>query len=123
MVLTLTCPHSNYSDVKLDTNERPFPCFCGLAFTRRDLLKRHERISHAAYLAISSEQAPSETQRPRAGQRHQFHRDGDAQQSEPSHNDTLEPSMQDGRSRPMNGWSTLIITSAHSLLSCDNVEA
>lgn len=30
----------------LDTKEKPFTCFCGAAFTRRDLLKRHHRITH-----------------------------------------------------------------------------
>ena len=30
----------------LDTKEKPFICFCGAAFTRRDLLKRHHRITH-----------------------------------------------------------------------------
>ena len=29
-----------------DTKEKPFTCFCGAAFTRRDLLKRHHRIAH-----------------------------------------------------------------------------
>ncbi|KAJ5223632.1 hypothetical protein N7468_008174 [Penicillium chermesinum] len=28
------------------TKEKPFICFCGAAFTRRDLLKRHNRIAH-----------------------------------------------------------------------------
>lgn len=32
--------------VRLDTKEKPFTCFCGAAFTRRDLLKRHHRINH-----------------------------------------------------------------------------
>ena len=29
-----------------DTKEKPFTCFCGAAFTRRDLLKRHNRLTH-----------------------------------------------------------------------------
>lgn len=28
-----------------DTNEKPFVCACGAAFTRRDLLTRHHRLS------------------------------------------------------------------------------
>ncbi|KAL4860589.1 hypothetical protein BDV12DRAFT_181349 [Aspergillus spectabilis] len=30
------------------THEKPFSCSCGALFARRDLLKRHERIAHAA---------------------------------------------------------------------------
>ncbi|KAJ5649597.1 uncharacterized protein N7484_003320 [Penicillium longicatenatum] len=32
--------------VRTHTKEKPFVCFCGSAFTRRDLLKRHNRITH-----------------------------------------------------------------------------
>ncbi|KAJ5992472.1 hypothetical protein N7451_008196 [Penicillium sp. IBT 35674x] len=32
--------------VRTHTKEKPFICFCGSAFTRRDLLKRHNRITH-----------------------------------------------------------------------------
>lgn len=30
----------------LDTKEKPFKCACGSSFTRRDLLKRHQNITH-----------------------------------------------------------------------------
>ncbi|RDW72889.1 hypothetical protein BP6252_06796 [Coleophoma cylindrospora] len=33
--------------IRTHTREKPFACHCGQAFTRRDLLRRHERISHA----------------------------------------------------------------------------
>ncbi|RDW87883.1 hypothetical protein BP5796_03577 [Coleophoma crateriformis] len=42
-----------------DTREKPFACHCGQAFTRRDLLRRHERISHADS-QVSSNPAASE---------------------------------------------------------------
>lgn len=29
----------------LDTNEKPFACWCGALFSRRDLLRRHERLA------------------------------------------------------------------------------
>ncbi|KAL4778728.1 hypothetical protein BJX76DRAFT_362465 [Aspergillus varians] len=32
--------------VRTHTKERPYPCACGVSFTRRDLLKRHLTISH-----------------------------------------------------------------------------
>jgi hypothetical protein len=38
----------------LDTREKPFACQCGSAFTRRDLLTRHWRISGHNELAASS---------------------------------------------------------------------
>lgn len=43
----------------LDTKEKPFICFCGAAFTRRDLLKRHNRISHEDGLISPDSQPPS----------------------------------------------------------------
>jgi hypothetical protein len=104
-----------YADAKLDTNERPFTCYCGLAFTRRDLLRRHEKLSHADGLATGSELAPSEAQHPRTGQHHQFYRGGDGQKSVPSCNDTFQQlsfsPMQEEHSEPRTGWSTLVITS------------
>jgi hypothetical protein len=118
--------YPTYADAKLDTNERPFTCYCGLAFTRRDLLRRHEKLSHAEGLATGSEHAPSEAQHPQTGQHHQFYRGGDGQKSVPSCNDTFQQlsfSPMQEHSEPRTGWSTLIITSARSLLSCDNVEA
>ncbi|KAE8382248.1 hypothetical protein BDV26DRAFT_288772 [Aspergillus bertholletiae] len=30
-----------------DTNEKPFACACGQTFARKDLLKRHQRITHS----------------------------------------------------------------------------
>ncbi|KAG9386862.1 hypothetical protein A1F94_003612 [Pyrenophora tritici-repentis] len=35
-------------DAKEDTREKPYSCRCGAAFTRRDLLTRHWRITHHA---------------------------------------------------------------------------
>jgi hypothetical protein len=37
----------------IDTKEKPFACFCGAAFTRQDLLRRHERLAHAGHAAPS----------------------------------------------------------------------
>lgn len=33
-------------NVALDTKDKPYVCHCGTAFARRDLLTRHERLSH-----------------------------------------------------------------------------
>lgn len=46
-----------------DTKEKPFICFCGAAFTRRDLLKRHTRISHPDG-AVSPESQPGSLVKP-----------------------------------------------------------
>lgn len=32
----------------VDTKEKPYHCDCGLSFARKDLLKRHRRLAHAA---------------------------------------------------------------------------
>ena len=40
-----------------DTKEKPFICFCGAAFARRDLLKRHTRISHENEVIPSNNEA------------------------------------------------------------------
>ncbi|KIY04191.1 uncharacterized protein Z520_00884 [Fonsecaea multimorphosa CBS 102226] len=37
----------NTDDGYIDTRERPFACECGQAFTRKDLLSRHLRLSHS----------------------------------------------------------------------------
>jgi hypothetical protein len=34
--------------IQQDTNEKPFSCSCGALFSRRDLLRRHERIEHGS---------------------------------------------------------------------------
>lgn len=41
-----------------DTKEKPYICFCGAAFTRRDLLKRHTRITHENNGLISPNSQP-----------------------------------------------------------------
>lgn len=48
--------HANGS--RPDTKEKPYACFCGAAFTRRDLLKRHTRISHQNNGLISPNSQP-----------------------------------------------------------------
>jgi uncharacterized Zn-finger protein len=32
----------------VDTKEKPFHCFCGASFTRKDLLRRHENLVHVS---------------------------------------------------------------------------
>ena len=32
--------------IYLDTNEKPFKCTCDASFARRDLLKRHQKLTH-----------------------------------------------------------------------------
>ncbi|KAF7587986.1 hypothetical protein BBP40_006463 [Aspergillus hancockii] len=44
----------------LDTKEKPYVCFCGAAFTRRDLLKRHTRITHESNGLISPTSQPQQ---------------------------------------------------------------
>lgn len=46
-----------------DTNEKPFSCYCGASFSRRDLLRRHERVScHLERLNDPLEQTVNGTQ-------------------------------------------------------------
>ncbi|PWY90828.1 C2H2 type zinc finger domain protein [Aspergillus heteromorphus CBS 117.55] len=56
-----------------DTKEKPYICFCGAAFTRRDLLKRHTTIAHqSSGLASPNSQPDNEAldpvHRPRASE-------------------------------------------------------
>ncbi|KAF3069186.1 Hydrogen peroxide stress regulator 1 [Trichoderma lentiforme] len=41
----------------IDTNEKPFVCFCGAAFSRTDLLRRHEKLTHLAPLEPNNNDA------------------------------------------------------------------
>ncbi|PKK43674.1 hypothetical protein CI102_12233, partial [Trichoderma harzianum] len=50
-----TCPHCGRDfkrpehlrrHCRTHTNEKPFVCFCGAAFSRTDLLRRHEKLTH-----------------------------------------------------------------------------
>ncbi|PYH98670.1 hypothetical protein BO71DRAFT_425917 [Aspergillus ellipticus CBS 707.79] len=48
--------------VRTHTKEKPYICFCGAAFTRRDLLKRHTTIAHQGNgLASPNSQPDTET--------------------------------------------------------------
>lgn len=51
--------YANHAKPCSDTKEKPFSCFCGAAFTRRDLLKRHTRISHQDDLTSPSAPEPT----------------------------------------------------------------
>ncbi|KAI5925508.1 hypothetical protein F4810DRAFT_54283 [Camillea tinctor] len=63
------CPHCGRSfkrsehlerHVRTHTKEKPYICRCGAAFSRRDLLTRHHRLSHGAHEAASrSPDAPA----------------------------------------------------------------
>ncbi|THC96406.1 hypothetical protein EYZ11_004103 [Aspergillus tanneri] len=44
--------------VRTHTKEKPYICFCGAAFTRRDLLKRHSRITHENNGLVSPNSQP-----------------------------------------------------------------
>ncbi|KAI1076403.1 hypothetical protein F5B20DRAFT_572852 [Whalleya microplaca] len=62
-----SCPHCSRDfkrsehlerHVRTHTKEKPYVCHCGTAYARRDLLTRHERISHETL----SPRSPEETQ-------------------------------------------------------------
>ncbi|KAL2842140.1 hypothetical protein BJX68DRAFT_257905 [Aspergillus pseudodeflectus] len=42
------------------TNEKPFACRCGALFTRRDLLRRHERIVHPSWTNANESNVPDQ---------------------------------------------------------------
>ncbi|RAH47865.1 uncharacterized protein BO95DRAFT_461615 [Aspergillus brunneoviolaceus CBS 621.78] len=44
--------------VRTHTKEKPYICFCGAAFTRRDLLKRHTNIAHPGNGLVSPNSQP-----------------------------------------------------------------
>ncbi|RAL12717.1 uncharacterized protein BO97DRAFT_344271 [Aspergillus homomorphus CBS 101889] len=44
--------------VRTHTKEKPYICFCGAAFTRRDLLKRHTNIAHPGNDLVSPNSQP-----------------------------------------------------------------
>ncbi|KAL7912439.1 fungal-specific transcription factor domain-containing protein [Trichoderma velutinum] len=58
-----TCPHCGRDfkrpehlrrHCRTHTKEKPFVCFCGAAFTRTDLLRRHEKLTHLVPLELNS---------------------------------------------------------------------
>lgn len=57
-----------------DTKEKPFICQCGAAFTRRDLLTRHQRIA----LHQDAPESPSGPSEPGPGEQQQHHGPVDA---------------------------------------------
>lgn len=46
--------------LNLDTKEKPYICHCGSAFSRRDLLTRHQRISHESATSTSPDAPTSD---------------------------------------------------------------
>ncbi|PWY96412.1 C2H2 type zinc finger domain protein [Aspergillus sclerotioniger CBS 115572] len=59
--------------VRTHTKEKPYICFCGSAFTRRDLLKRHTTIAHQSSGLVSPNSQPDNealdhANRPRASE-------------------------------------------------------
>lgn len=46
----------------LDTKDKPYICHCGTAFARRDLLTRHERLSHGHNSSYNRIQTSAEYQ-------------------------------------------------------------
>ncbi|KAJ5409700.1 uncharacterized protein N7487_004059 [Penicillium crustosum] len=45
--------------LRIHTNEKPYKCSCGSSFSRRDLLKRHESITHAPINPPTQQQSPA----------------------------------------------------------------
>ncbi|KAL4787693.1 fungal-specific transcription factor domain-containing protein [Aspergillus varians] len=45
--------------LRLHTNEKPYKCGCGVSFSRRDLLKRHQGVSHVAITPSTQEPSPT----------------------------------------------------------------
>lgn len=61
--------------LRIHTNEKPYKCTCGSSFSRRDLLKRHESISHASINPPTQQPSPaignySEDAQPQSSQIH-----------------------------------------------------
>ncbi|RYP70919.1 hypothetical protein DL771_005169 [Monosporascus sp. 5C6A] len=50
----------NAMSERVDTKEKPYICHCGSAFSRRDLLTRHQRISHETASSTSPDAPPSD---------------------------------------------------------------
>ncbi|KAL3481531.1 hypothetical protein BJX99DRAFT_270739 [Aspergillus californicus] len=64
--------------IRIHTNEKPYRCSCGEGFTRRDLLKRHQQVSHEVpdpLLSLPAEGTASPTIASTGNPDHQEHRE------------------------------------------------
>jgi hypothetical protein len=59
--------------VFLDTKDKPYKCYCGAAFARRDLLTRHERLDHDHNSSYQRVQAPANLQASKSNTTAQSH--------------------------------------------------
>ncbi|UKZ71047.1 uncharacterized protein TrAtP1_012014 [Trichoderma atroviride] len=61
--------------IRIHTKDKPYICHCGTAFARRDLLTRHERLSHDHVSPYQRVQASTNLQTPKSDTAAQPHAD------------------------------------------------